>query len=210
MPLWGFSLSSHFTARDLLPVRQCAFSLTLPHSGDQSEVSVLGMCSWLKEMGCFTGCSKTWPSFPSLCQKEATSQRTSTAFSLLPRKGKHWNLEPSSSVGEIMEDICAFKRHLDYNCRASRTISLFCVRMTLSTSKSQPIIGACRCTVCCDRRVIIVLIASALLTFLRANTQIICYSSLSEGMVSRVVSSWKGSPKLVQEEKEMCKRRCTG
>lgn len=153
--------------------------------------------------------------FSNLCQKGATPQRTNTAFSLLSRKAKHWNseLQPSSAIGEMLEHIRAFKRHLDYNCCATRTISLFCVRMALSTAKCRPITGAWRCTVCCNRHIIIVLTTSAWivpLTFLRANMQLKCCSSISEGMVSRVVGSWEGSRKLVQEEKEVCKRRCTG
>lgn len=145
-------------------------------------------------MRCFTGYSKYSPSFPSLYQREATSQRTKTGFSLLSRKAKHWNseLDASLEISEMLEYIHAFKRHLDSNCFATRTISSFCVHMDLSTAQSWPIIGPCICMVCCDRKVLIVSMTSALivpLTFLRANMQTICCSSLSEGMVSRAAST---------------------
>lgn len=164
-----------------------------PHNiQDQSEVSALGMCFWIKDLGYLTICSKFWLSFPGALWRKATSQRTNTGFGLLSRKAENKNseLEPSPAI-EILGHILVFKRHLDYNCWVTTTISLFCVCMARSTAASQSILGACRCTVyICSRQVIFVLMTSfrnAPFTFLKANTQIICCYRLME---SRVVSTW--------------------
>lgn len=57
LPLWGFSLSSFCTAR----WSSCKIlSHTLLHSGDGQRCwSWLCMYYWLKDMGGFTGCSKS-------------------------------------------------------------------------------------------------------------------------------------------------------
>lgn len=78
---------SVITLHSVFLIRSCTLSHTPSHSRDQSEVSALGVCSRLKDMGCFMGCSKSRPSFPNLSE-EIYVLKNKHSFQSLVKKNK--------------------------------------------------------------------------------------------------------------------------